>query len=245
METNNPNKNKHTELEQAPRRLSSDASVPTLIQDDLFDEVNYPKEFDVSIFKKLPTFKKRVEYATLKLGKIGTGSSRVVFDADNDTVLKIAKNDKGLAQNELEAEVSRLGWYDFVAKVYEAEPNNLWIESEKARKMKPSDFKRLTGFKFRDWTNTLMAEYTRRSGQRGGAMYMASENYDEIVESDLFQSLLSFIADYEIMPGDFGRISSWGIVNRDGTETPILIDYGISKTIYNDFYVSKKSTYRK
>jgi hypothetical protein len=240
METNNPNKKKHTELEQAPKRLSSGDNVPTLIQDDLFDEANYPKEFDINVLKSLPTFAKRVAYATEKLGKLGKGSSRIVFEADDNTVLKVAKNAKGLAQNGLEEEISRLGWYDFVSKVFDADPNSLWIESEKATKMKPSSFKELTGFNFRDWTNTLMAEYTRRTSQRGGAMYMSSDDYEKIVETDFFQDMLNFIVDFDIMPGDFTRISSWGVVNRDGVTIPILIDYGITKSIYNDFYVSKK-----
>ena len=236
MTTGKPTNNKHPRLKQAPERLPVGTEVPTLIVDE---EANYPHEFDVKYFKKLPTFKDRVAYAKSKLGKLGVGSSRIVFDADENTVLKIAKNPKGLAQNELEAEISKLGWYDFVAKVYDYDNNNLWIESEKAKKMKPSDFKRLTGFNFRDWTNTLIAEYTRRSGQKGGAMYMASDDFDEITESELFQSILTFISDFEILPGDFGRISSWGTVIRDGQEMPVLIDYGITKTIYNDFYVKE------
>ena len=41
------------------------------------------------------------------LARIGAGSSRVVFVADDQTAIKVAKNKKGLAQNELEIEVSQ------------------------------------------------------------------------------------------------------------------------------------------
>lgn len=226
------NRDKHPELKQEPI-YQGDSGQRALIQDD------YPAGWSVEEFKALPSFKKRVEYAKEKLGKLGTGSARIVFEIDDDMVLKLARNKKGLAQNDLESEIAATSWYDFVAKVYDADPNNLWIESEKATRMKKSDFKRVTGFKFDDWAETLLERYRELQGHRGGSFYLAPDDYDEILEDELFNNILSFIAEYDIAPGDFARISSWGIVNRDGHEVPVLIDYGVSRSIYNDYYVRK------
>lgn len=229
------NRNKHPELKKEPVASDGggDDGQRMLIQDD------YPAGWSVDDFKSLPSFKKRVAYAKEKLGKLGAGSARIVFDIDDDMVLKLARNKKGLAQNELEADIAATDWYDFVAKVYDADPNNLWLEAEKARPMKKSDFKAITGFDFDDWGNTLLEEHRRNQGQRGGSFYLAPDNYDEIREDELFNSIMSFVMDYDIAPGDFARISSWGIVNREGHEVPVLIDYGVSRTIYNDFYVKR------
>jgi hypothetical protein len=224
------NRDRHPELKKEPRPIEG-SSNKMLIQDD------YPAGWDMEHFKNLPSYKKRIRYAKEKLGRLGSGSARVVFDIDEDKVFKLAKNSKGLAQNDLESDISATGWYDFVARVFDADPNNLWIESEKATKMKKSDFKKLTGFKFDDWTNTLLQRTRELQGDRGGIFFAAPENYDEILEDELFNNIISFIMDYDIVPGDFARISSWGIVNREGHEVPVLIDYGISKSIYNDYYV--------
>jgi hypothetical protein len=46
------------------------------------------------------TFKKRLEYCKNMLGEpADKGSSRIVFDIDDETVLKLAKNRKGIEQN--------------------------------------------------------------------------------------------------------------------------------------------------
>jgi hypothetical protein len=64
-----------------------------------------PESWDRGVFHK--SFKKQLDYAIERAAKIGTGSSRVVFEIEYEgrpTVLKIAKNAKGLAQNEKEAD---------------------------------------------------------------------------------------------------------------------------------------------
>jgi hypothetical protein len=64
-----------------------------------------PDSWDTGIFKK--SYKKQIDYALERAAKIGTGSSRVVFEIEYEgrpTVLKIAKNAKGLAQNEKEGD---------------------------------------------------------------------------------------------------------------------------------------------
>ena len=62
----------------------------------------YPNGWDLNTFKKLNTFKSRIEYCDKYLQKINSGSGRIVYKIDNDKVLKLAKNIKGIAQNSTE-----------------------------------------------------------------------------------------------------------------------------------------------
>jgi hypothetical protein len=227
-------KDQHVELQQPPVSLPGQSK-------QLLTDGEYPGGWDMEEFKNLKSYAARGRYAKEKLGRLGSGSARIVFEIDDDTVLKLARNKKGLAQNGLEAEISSTNWYDFVAKVTDAEPNDLWIESEKARKMKRSDFKRLTGFKFDDFVNALINEAGKRDGRRPSYFNPVDpEVAGDIYDDELFNSILSFIADYDMAPGDFQRISSWGVVLREGHEIPVLIDYGVSKDIFNDLYVKKR-----
>ena len=56
--------------------------------------------FDFEELSSLPSYNARLKYCTQHLGKhIGKGSSRVTFQIDDENVLKLAFNQKGVAQN--------------------------------------------------------------------------------------------------------------------------------------------------
>ena len=59
--------------------------------------------FSTAMLSQLSSFNQQVQYCTEQLGSpIGNGSSRTVFQIDDKRVLKLAKNSKGLDQNEVE-----------------------------------------------------------------------------------------------------------------------------------------------
>ena len=65
-------------------------------------EEAYPESFNMETFKSLRNHAERNRYAAEHLQKIAAGSSRIVYKIDDEKVLKLAKNDKGIAQNETE-----------------------------------------------------------------------------------------------------------------------------------------------
>lgn len=200
------------------------------------DEAEYPQGFDIETFKSLSSFKKRVQYARDHLSRIGAGSSRIVFGVDPDTVVKIALNRKGLAQNRIEADVSNMG-YDIIADVKEFDNEGfLYVEMERAKKLKKSDWKRLTGWSFEDWMSVLHNKMNDIKGRRG-FRFNVPEDFEEIEESELFDDVLRLLMDFNMPPGDIRRVSSWGIVNRDGKPTPVLVDYGLTDDVLKDYYL--------
>lgn len=119
------------------------------------EEMAYPTNFNLNEFSQISTFIGRKKYCDERLQKIGAGSSRIVYRVDDEKVLKIAKNKKGLAQNEHEADWGRNN-YEIFAKIYEADTNNYtWIEMELATKAKPTDFKRLVGISWQELCLTI------------------------------------------------------------------------------------------
>ena len=65
-------------------------------------EAPLPPDWDKEQLNLRQTFKNRIKYAVSKAQRIGSGSSRVAFIIPyegRNTVLKVAKNLKGLAQN--------------------------------------------------------------------------------------------------------------------------------------------------
>ena len=66
----------------------------------IIDEMAYPVSFNMAEFKTLTTFSERIRYCQTRLQRISSGSARIVYKIDNEKVLKLAKNRKGIAQNE-------------------------------------------------------------------------------------------------------------------------------------------------
>ena len=53
--------------------------------------------------QKLKTYNARKKYAEKNLKHLSSGSSRLVYLTSNGTILKLAKNDRGIAQNKVES----------------------------------------------------------------------------------------------------------------------------------------------
>lgn len=65
---------------------------------------------------------------------MGEGSSRIVYALSTSKVLKIATNDKGIAQNEAEKIVAQNPSTRYIgAKIYESDPDNQWSVMEIAQ----------------------------------------------------------------------------------------------------------------
>ena len=202
------------------------------------EEADYPPGFDRSVFSSL-NHKKRIDYIKQFLPKLGAGSSRVVFDLDNATVLKVAKNEKGMVQNATEAEVSRVFKPMCVAKVFDYdEQDHKWIEMEKAFKFKEKDFQSAFGISFQDFISVMEHWDWKRNGSRKTAFRGIQKPlvYDDFIETNFFMCLEQMISNYNMPIGDIIRKSSWGLVNRGGKSIPVLIDFGITQDAYDQYY---------
>jgi len=193
---------------------------------------DYPSSFNFSEFNSIKSYNGKLKYANERLQKLGSGSARVVYKVDDEKVLKIAKNKKGIAQNSVEVE----GWlqnYGIVAKIFESDNDDFWIEMEWAKKIAPKRFKEITGVDIKKLWSYLFydkSNYTKTMG-------LTKEEIDYMNENEFVADLISFIHDRDmIYPGDFGKISTYGEVMREGSPSIVLIDFGLSSSVYYDYY---------
>jgi len=219
---------------------SMDESIGSVFENMEMLGEDYPSSFDMDVFKSLNSFSKRIKYCEENLKRISSGSSRIVYMIDNEKVLKLAKNDKGLAQNEVEAEYSNYSDIsDIAARVFDVHPDNLWIEMELARKLTSSDFKRISGF---DWKDFQVAIYNygldvSGSSRRGGKIDLDQEIYQAMWDNEGFvYDMFNFMGNYGIPAGDLRRTSSYGIVKRNGQDVIVMIDYGLTSEVYDSYY---------
>lgn len=198
-------------------------------------EMAYPSHFDIEYFKSLPSFNARIKYCKEKLPYIGGGSARMVFKIDDEKCLKLAKNKKGLVQNETETD-----WYlqdsGVVAKVFDYDEDNYtWVEMELLEPAYTSNFKNYLNASFNEFVEYITWFGTNILRQGGG--YFKHEVSDEIkekLEEDEFvMGIVDLMGSYDMAYGDLIRRSSYG-VNKDGDI--LLVDYGATVSTLNDYY---------
>ena len=178
---------------------------------------------------ELETFKDRVDYAEDKLEHLSSGSSRVIYVLPGEKkVLKLAKNERGVAQNKAESNPKMKSKY--ITKTLRSDKNGYWKISEYLDKITAKEFEKMTGVDFDDFGEAL--RYGLKSVSDNDAK--KPKNFSEIEKLDMYKDLIKLGKEFELMPGDMARISSWGKID----DHPLLLDAGLTKDIYDEFYDS-------
>lgn len=181
----------------------------------------------LSNLEKLETYNARVKYAENNLKHLSSGSSRVVYLTPQKTILKLAKNDKGIAQNKAEANPKMKS--KFLNPVIRKAGNDAWIETHYLDKISKHEFEDMTGLKFDDFGDSI------RYGLRdvsGNTDLEKPDNFDKVEKSEIYKEMKRIGEQFKLMPGDLARISSWG--TKD--DRPVLIDAGLTADVFADFY---------
>lgn len=206
-----------------------------LLSYSVLDE-DYPSSFDMEHFKQLKSFSQRVKYCQDNLKRISSGSSRIVYQVDETKVLKLARNQKGIAQCEVEVQWGNDGYFGgILAKTFESHPNDLWVEMELARKVGKKDFINLVGCTIDEMLYYLIYNGELNNGQRP-SVSLDQELNDRLSENEFVTSIFDFMLQLRCPAGDFGKLSSYGIVDRDGEKTIVLIDFGLNNNVYQTYY---------
>lgn len=196
-------------------------------------------QFSTQELSALPNFNQRRKYCEQHLGRhVGRGSSRMVFQIDDEKVLKLAFNQKGVAQNEEEASYYKQR-YDFIPKIYETDDNDNWIICEYVLPAKKADFQHCLGIswdEFVDFVNTVFSQFSR--------MYIGHDlDYDEMEQmadnNEMLSELYQYITDMCFVNYDIIRIANWGLAKRNGEAYLVFLDHGFSQRVKDEYYTPK------
>ncbi len=205
---------------------------------DIIQEAPLPDDWDKSQYKSNTSFASRIRYAVERAQKLGTGSSRVAFEIEyqgRPTVLKVAKNKKGIAQNDFESQM--LNDYYFtglgisIPMIDHDEENEYptWLHLEKAEKMKPAQFRKF----FNGLTPDEVLEVARYGSGKIRVSPEDQERYSQIIEdNETIDALVDLIGNYDIGENDLARVANWGIYKNE----PVLIDIGGSSEVMKLHY---------
>lgn len=218
-------------------------------EEEALDEMPLPVDWDPQQMRQQGTsFKSRLAYALERAKKLGIGSSRVATVIEyqgRPTVLKIAKNQKGLAQNSVEADIlsdgyaSQLGILIPLIDYDEQNREPTWVHTEMATKasekqlcaiIKCDNLSQLvsmawsiTGKKKYLGTYQGFVDYLRQKGK--------SEQDIETV-TEYANILADLNSNFDVELADFGRAANWGLYQGK----PIIIDVGFNSNVLNQYY---------
>jgi hypothetical protein len=199
---------------------------------------NYPESFSMETLQNISTVKDRVNYAKTHLKKIGSGSSRIVYASmDEKIALKVAKNSKGTAQNKNEYDISTHygNGNPLLACVFDADKENFkWIEMEFAKKLNnEKQFEKLSGMSFENFNRMVL-------NIPDGWNSVPPKIYKEVNpngDSDEFiDNFMNICSDWDMCIRDFNRLKQFGVVNRNGKFSLVIIDYGLTQTTFDNHY---------
>jgi len=202
--------------------------------------------FSLDYLRSCSSFSKRLNYCRQMLGKpIGNGSSRTVFQIDDFACLKLAKNIRGVEQNLREITLGNDNYLDCFPKVMNGtdEENGLWIISEFVLPLREhgEEFQELYGIPFTDVQRFISfvdmcgrAGYNKRAEDWVHELYKIYENNDEV--EHLFNNLRELYYSYDHSIRDLRDVNNWGLTQRDGEPTIVILDSGLSEEVDNRFY---------
>jgi hypothetical protein len=205
-------------------------------------ETPIPDDWDKETITSTTSFNKIIKTILLKASKIGTGSSRIAFNINQpgfeNTTIKVAKNSKGLAQNDLEVDILSKDWYsdilpklidcDEESEVKKSKDSYLWLQVERATKVKKSDVKKYFGIK--DFESFF--QYFENRFGKGRFPISSQEDQDILSMSSWIETAESMIADYDLAWQDIVRVANLGMI--DGRL--VVIDVGASNSIIQSHY---------
>lgn len=199
--------------------------------------------FSLEELSSIYSFRGRYNYCVQHLGRhVGKGSSRAVFQIDDEKVLKLAINDKGIAQNEQEGQKDYyLEQLDVVPKLFETDDDYKWIISEFVLPAKTQDFRVCLGVDENTFYRFIITDWVERCGTSRDRQYQAhnmlpKEKFEQLLENENLMPWDDYIGNYRPAFGDMVAKRNYGMTLRDGNPTIVLLDSGLTDEIYDKFY---------
>lgn len=178
------------------------------------------QKFNMTRFKSLDNVHMLNVYASKFLSKLGQGSSRAAYQLTSRYVLKVAINEKGIAQNEAEEAVyTNPKTKPITSKVYASDDKNRWLVTDSVREFSDEkDFKNTAGIDWQTFIGQVKAAY---KGKQVNAT------------NDLVKATIATVKENNLGIGDIQKIDHWGKTS-DGRV--VLLDYGYTHEVWDKHY---------
>jgi hypothetical protein len=190
--------------------------------------------FNMDQFKAEQGLDQKMRYLQSTLKQIGEGSSRTVFQLDNEFVIKMAKNPAGVGQNKAEATVCTIDkGLELFAKVAEPGQGYEWLKSEFAAPISEEQFQQFTSIPWKTFTLAMFAAFPEKI-KSGQASSQSQQALQSLANNQWFKRVLNVMKGCKYEPGDMTKLDSWGTVNGRA----VVVDSGFTEAVQQAFYAA-------
>lgn len=216
------------------------------LKEQVIDEAPLPSDWDAKEFGPGTTFKQRLNYALERAKKLGTGSSRVAMTIEyqgRPTALKIAKNTKGLAQNEVEKDILRskfareLGILIPLIDYDKQNKQPVWIQTELAKRATENQLCKIIGCI--NLIQLVGLAWNIADNDKDEVKYYLETMKDHDKTKEQIKSTYEYAKllaklrrKFNLELDDFENSKNWGLV--DGR--PVIIDAGFNTEVMTSYY---------
>lgn len=198
--------------------------------------------FRLEELNNIKDFNEKLKYCQEHLGPMfGEGSSRIVFDFTDEAVFKLAYNEKGVAQNKNEYTMASKS--PVVVKCFDVAPDYTWIIQENVLPVEEGDFEECLGLSWGEFQEFVVATYKTYTFKDCPYYAMEYDDYEYYMErsqnSWWFKQMFEYMVKFLLPIGDLIRLSTYGMVKRDGKPQIVVLDSGLTEEVLNKFYRNK------
>ena len=194
--------------------------------------------FNTDDFKNIKSFKNRLLYCKETLGKpIGNGSSRIVWNINNNIILKIAKNKKGLEQNRTECNQPI---NELFTKIYEYDNLSYqWIIAEKAYKLTEELTEQILKIPYDIFEDFCIATWMSKPEHQNKPFYRElPKHYQKLLSNKKLKQWYNFILNNNNIYSIAELINPYnlGVVIRKNKPYIVIIDSGFDENVAKNQY---------
>jgi hypothetical protein len=197
--------------------------------------------FKIGQFRNLKSLRERVQYLKTRTDTklVGEGSSRIVFLVENGKrVLKVSKYQRGKAQNRTEAQaVSAPNSRVYLPKMFAKAADYSWILVEGVDPIKSArEFERRSAVPLKYVEIGIDFLSPEIQGRRSSdKTYQKYKQVHDVLskKNPWYGGLIRMAKAADLVAGDIGKWDSWGITKRGRL---VLIDYGLTEEVWNQYY---------
>lgn len=185
--------------------------------------------FSFEEFYTHESYSDKIEYAKKHLEFLGSGSSRHVFAIDDKTVLKVASNENGIIQNNVEKFYCDSEW-ERLTRVFDYDEDFMWLLAERTAPIDIHLFENTFGI-------SIDKLYVHLYHQRAGIFSEDIDTKADIPISENTRDLLEMkkkTKDVAIVKEILQKSVEMGFNNAD---IPIIENWGLRKTPNGDYLV--------